>query len=539
MGEYLLTCGLYGTVAVLVLAVVRHFFGKRIPPAEMVVLWILVGLRFLVPAAVPVGDFWPTKPMPVPAVTETAAETLPPETSVRPVETFVTPVVEPMETTTLPTETTPDLPLEVPEDMPDAVLAAESVETERESVTAELAPMPNPTPAKPFPRTRVLAMLWLAGSVGLTLWFAIQYLRLRWLLRGGEACCDCGLPPLRRRVTVKKLPGLASPMTVGILHPLILLPQEEATDRAVLCHEFCHIRRWDGLTKLFVLAVAVVHWWNPAAWLYVRLADRDMELACDRAVLRLLTDTDARGYGRILLAYAERRQGLRMGMHFGQSGLKERIDMLLDKKKTSPVLCGILAAGMLFTLVCCGPGVGTDNTALLAALEEETAKNAALETTLAEAEAVTASLQAQVDQEKEMQTYLRNLLEEKTAEQEDAWDDRVAADNRLNQVKEELVLAAVQMEYLADQLPYMFLTEDGTLRVSVEDATVDELKAVIQAEKEKIETVKEICEGLGALNKVEGAPYYTKQMEQLTEYLTTAEEDLARFEDILAAKQAG
>ncbi len=537
MGEalqYLLTCGFFGTMAALVLTVVRHFLGKRIPPAGMVVLWILVGLRFLLPAVMPVEDLLPMQPVPAPPVVETEAHpsTVEMEEVSLPAPVETAPV--PME---IPTEAIPAPSVEPPDLWPDAVTAIEPPEAQGELVTAAPIPQSSPLPEKEFPWAYLLAMVWLTGSVGLTLWFAIQYIRLRWVLRGGEIGCDCALPPLRRHITVKRLPNLVSPMTVGILHPQILLPMEES-ERAVLCHEFCHIRRWDGLTKLFLLAAAVIHWWNPAAWLLVRLANRDMELACDRAVLKM-TNTDAKSYGRILLCYAERRQSLRLGLHFGQSGLKERIDMLLDKRKANPVLCGILMAGMLFTLVCCGPGVGEDNSALLAALEEETAKNAALEAALEGAESVTASLQAQVDQEKEMQTYLRNLLEEKTAEKEDARTAGTAAYNRLNQVKEELVLAAVQMEYLADQLPYMYLTEDGTLRMSVEDATVDELKAVIQAEREKIESVKEIREGLQVICNIEAAPYHGKQIDQLTEYLTTAEEDLARFAAILAEKLGG
>ncbi len=533
--RYLLTCGLYGTIAVLVLALVRHFLGKRIPPAGMVLLWILVGLRFLLPAVLPVEELLPRKAVPVPAVVETETYLPPVETVAIPVPESTEPMVTPMEA---PAETVPDTSVELPGTLPDSAGAIEPTETKRELVTAVPEPQSEPVPEMEFPWAHILAMLWLTGSAGLTLWFAVQSIRLRWVLRGGKVCEVGGLPPLRRRVTVKKLPGLVSPMTVGILHPLILLPQEEDTDRAVLCHEFCHIRRWDELTKLFVLAVAVVHWWNPAAWLLVRLANRDMELACDRAVLGM-TDTDALAYGRILLCYAERRQGLRMGMHFGQSGLKERIDMLLDKRKANPVLCGLLAAGMLFTLVCCGPGVGEDNSALLAALEEETARNAALEAALSEAENVTAELQAQVDGEKEMQAYLRNLLEEKTAEKDTVARGFTEISSLYAQAKEETVLTALQMEYLKDELPYMFLTDDGTLRMSVEDATVAELKAVIQAEGEKIEAVKEIREGLGAMSKAEGAPYHAKEIEQLTEYLTVAEEDLARFEAILAAKQAG
>ncbi len=540
--RYLLTCCLVGTITILVLTLIRHFLGKRISPAVMVFLWVLVGLRFLAPALLPVENFMPARPVPG----ATKPETLAAETSFPP-ETTVLYVTETTPETVVP-ETEPATPETMAELPPYAsVMVVQPAETQRETIQEMVIPVIEeektaPVAEEPIPWTSILAVLWLTGSLCLTMWFLVTYIRLRLQLRGGIPCTDHDLPHLVRSITVQKLPSLSSPMTIGILRPLILVPAEGETDKAVLYHEFSHIRRWDGLTKLFVLAIGVLYWWNPAVWLYIRLVHRDMELACDRAALRMLTEPDVREYGRILLTYAEKRQLLRVGLHFGQSGLKERIDMLLDKRKTSPVLCVVLCVGMLLTLVCCGPIIGDDMTELQAVLAEETAKNAVLEASLADAQQRTAALQVQLAEEQEMQTYLRTLLSEKASEKEEAQVTGSAVYNKQKQLKQDLVQAADRLEQLETQLPFMYITGDTNpvLRTTAEEATIAELEAVIQQEKEKIATVQDILNGLQAIGAAEGSDQrYAKEMTKLTAYLTAVEAELVRFEMILSVKQAG
>ncbi|MFQ7454207.1 MAG: M56 family metallopeptidase [Flavonifractor plautii] len=77
-----------------------------------------------------------------------------------------------------------------------------------------------------------------------------------------------------------------------MLRPVILLPK--TLDRSdvsrlafVLTHEMAHIRRFDALSKLLLAAAACLHWFNPLVWVMLVLANRDLELSCDAAVVRL------------------------------------------------------------------------------------------------------------------------------------------------------------------------------------------------------------------------------------------------------------
>ena len=56
-----------------------------------------------------------------------------------------------------------------------------------------------------------------------------------------------------------------------MLRPVILLPKktdwtDEEALRYVLEHEFVHIRRFDSVGKLLLIAAACVHWFNPLVW---------------------------------------------------------------------------------------------------------------------------------------------------------------------------------------------------------------------------------------------------------------------------------
>ena len=100
-----------------------------------------------------------------------------------------------------------------------------------------------------------------------------------------------------RRITVRISDEIDSPLTYNILFPVILLPkQTDWRDREslelILEHELAHIRHLDALKKLCLAAACVCHWFNPLVWVMLVLANRDLELSCDAAVVRLY-----QGYG--------------------------------------------------------------------------------------------------------------------------------------------------------------------------------------------------------------------------------------------------
>ena len=149
------------------------------------------------------------------------------------------------------------------------------------------------------------------------------------------------------RVSVRVSDRISSPLAYGLFHPVILLPKgldrgDETALFHILTHEYVHIRYLDGLTKLALAGTLCLHWWNPAVWLMDVLANRDLELACDEAVVRRLGDPAA--YARTLLAIEEARAGL--CPQFAQSPIEERIKAMMKKKRVPALLtaCALLLA---------------------------------------------------------------------------------------------------------------------------------------------------------------------------------------------------
>ena len=192
-----------------------------------------------------------------------------------------------------------------------------------------------------------MALLWAAGALACALCFLLPHLRGR---REWNASLPVEDPfvtawldghPIRRRVRVRCSDRVDSPLTYGLLRPVILLPK--TLDRSdvsrlafVLTHEMAHIRRFDALSKLLLAAAACLHWFNPLVWVMLVLANRDLELSCDAAVVRLYGAEARAPYARTLLELEARRSRfLPLCSAFNKNALEERIGAIMRSRKTS------------------------------------------------------------------------------------------------------------------------------------------------------------------------------------------------------------
>ena len=127
------------------------------------------------------------------------------------------------------------------------------------------------------------------------------------------------------------------------------MPQEDETGDTILLHEFVHIRRFDAVKKLFATAALCIHWFNPAVWIMYSLFSRDIELACDEAVIRH-TGLDAKAnYARVLIAMEEKKSGLApLCSSFSKNSIEERITAIMKAKRTT-LFSIILASLIIFT----------------------------------------------------------------------------------------------------------------------------------------------------------------------------------------------
>ena len=89
-----------------------------------------------------------------------------------------------------------------------------------------------------------------------------------------------------------------SPFILGILRPRIYLPSAMDPEQMphVIAHERAHLKRLDHWWKPVGFALLTVHWFNPVMWVAYVLLCKDIELACDEAVIRNLDKSSVRQY---------------------------------------------------------------------------------------------------------------------------------------------------------------------------------------------------------------------------------------------------
>ena len=205
-------------------------------------------------------------------------------------------------------------------------------------------------------RISIFVILWLVGVLLLALYFSISYLRS---MRKFRMSVPDNTPYIRewlnahqivRPIEVRSSDLISSPLTYGILHPVILLPKkldrnDQAALQYVLTHEYVHIRRFDAITKILFAAVLCIHWFNPLVWGMYVLANRDTELSCDAWVIRMTGVKNRSSYALMLIKMEERRNGMSaLWNHFGKNAISERIEAIMKFKKTSIWACILVLA---------------------------------------------------------------------------------------------------------------------------------------------------------------------------------------------------
>lgn len=207
----------------------------------------------------------------------------------------------------------------------------------------------------------LLPLLWGTAALILAGFFLFTHL---WCRRDYRASLPVENPfvtrwlaghPLRRRLQVRCSDRIDTPLTYGILRPVILLPKavvgaDPDTLSFVLAHELAHVRRWDALTRFLLCAAVCIHWFNPLVWVMLLLAGRDMEVSCDQTVVRMYGPQARAPYARTLLDLeGKRTRLLPLASGFSRNALEERIGAIMKSRKAS--LLGLFGAVVLVAAV--------------------------------------------------------------------------------------------------------------------------------------------------------------------------------------------
>lgn len=208
----------------------------------------------------------------------------------------------------------------------------------------------------------VYFLIWLLGTLVCAAFFAVSYLRCYREFRTSlplhsEAAAGwLKKHPLRREVRLRQSDRVSTPLTYGILKPVILLPagtdwESEKQMEYILLHEHIHIRHFDAVKKMVMVSALCVHWFNPFVWMMYLLFNRDMELACDEGVVRHSGAQSRRAYADTLIRMEEKRSmALPFCNNFSQNAVRERIRAIMKTKKITIgiiVLCAVIFAAVM------------------------------------------------------------------------------------------------------------------------------------------------------------------------------------------------
>lgn len=157
-------------------------------------------------------------------------------------------------------------------------------------------------------------------------------------------------------IFIRQSDKITAPLTYGILHPVILLPERLIEENSpeleyVLQHEYVHIRHHDAALKLAMVTALCIHWFNPLVWVMCGLLNRDIELSCDEGVLRRFGEQSRAGYAMALIGMEEKKRSLLpLYNGFSKNATEERIVLIMKYKKMKRVT-GIAALVLVMSVV--------------------------------------------------------------------------------------------------------------------------------------------------------------------------------------------
>ena len=312
------------SAVLLPLLLASRWLQSRVKAKSLYILWLLLAVRLVVPVEIT---------LPKPAVT----------------------VQVPQYEVTIPTNRPSG-------ELPDDQLSP--VEPNVEPSLPQTEQEPDLTAQTEVPVAVVLGTLWLTGVFAIALIQISSYLvTRRALLRWARPVSPETREQiqylalrlgLKRTFQVRRSDRVRTAMVLGVLRPVLLLPQEEC-DPLVVLHELNHLRRRDLEYKGLMMAACWLHWFNPLVWWMSRVAGRNLELCCDEDVAGKENSAFRHRYGRLLLECATEGAGPVLSSRFGSSKeeLKARLTNLFVAKKRGRALvclalaCAVLAGGLV------------------------------------------------------------------------------------------------------------------------------------------------------------------------------------------------
>lgn len=190
----------------------------------------------------------------------------------------------------------------------------------------------------------VLTAVWLLGVAAMAAYALGSYVHLR--RKTATA--------VLLRENLYESEAVSSPFVLGLFRPKILLPFDLAADQAelVIAHEQAHLRRRDHWWKPLGYLLLAIYWFQPLMWVAYVLLCRDLELACDEAVIGKLSLARRADYSQTLLQCSTAGRLAACPLSFGEVGVRTRVKAVLSYRKPALWILVAAVAVCLVTAIC-------------------------------------------------------------------------------------------------------------------------------------------------------------------------------------------
>ena len=332
MGELLskiVEMSVMGSVVILITMLARFLLRKR-SKRFIMILWSVVAMRLLVPISIEsslsIFNYLPLKTNTVSTIAQIQDADLP--------DLYSDPQALTAEDAALP---------EIQDDYR-AEMSGITEMTEENLATVDSLP----------DIKTVLAVVWLAGVMGITGYCSVRYILLKRKLKDARNTGD----------NVFVSDKITAPFVFGFFAPGIYLPDnlENSEKDYVLLHERTHIRHGDQISKIIGMFVVAVHWFNPLVWFAYALFEQDIEMSCDECVVADMDADVKKAYTMSIVSYAKMSNNKRylvtpLGfskVNFSKTEVTNRVKNIINYKKGKTLTAAVIIVALLFVAMVCG-----------------------------------------------------------------------------------------------------------------------------------------------------------------------------------------
>ena len=319
--ENILQSSFQGSIVILAVLALR-FLLRKAPKKFTCMLWLLAGIRLLMPFEIQSSMSLQPPLEPVAEIRQEVAVPVAPEFEM---------VGEP-----------------VAESIP-AVAPSAPAQTVQPQQTQQAQPVPQ-VPAEPVEETKpfdwmgLIPWVWLSVAGCFGVYTLVSYLRMKRKVRfsvkipGGWECDQ-----------------IETAFILGFIRPNIYIPMgmTQWERQYILAHERTHLEKGDHWIKMVGFLALALHWFNPLVWVAYILLCKDIELACDERVVQFMELKERKAYSAALLNCSTNRAHFAAcPVAFGEVSVKERIKTVLNYKRPSFWISLIGVIAICFVAVC-------------------------------------------------------------------------------------------------------------------------------------------------------------------------------------------